>query len=97
MMSFIYETMDRAKEVIQEAFNDNEEKFKDIFAIIDGQKIGLTTSPPFASIKLLSKTNFFYTNPNIDNNDEVVDDLYQCIDYLVKMTNRKSSQIVAIV
>ena len=36
MMSFIYETMDRAKEVIQEAFNDNEEKFKDIFAIIDG-------------------------------------------------------------
>ncbi|RDX85676.1 hypothetical protein CR513_33104, partial [Mucuna pruriens] len=34
-MSYIYEAMDRAKKAIQKAFNGKEEKYKDIFAIID--------------------------------------------------------------
>ncbi|KAG5147974.1 hypothetical protein JHK82_014855 [Glycine max] len=34
-MGFIYESMDRAKEEIQRAFNNNEGKYKDILAIID--------------------------------------------------------------
>ena len=34
-MGFIYEAMDRAKESIQRAFNNNEGKYKDILAIID--------------------------------------------------------------
>ena len=34
-MGFIYEAMDRAKEAIQRAFNNNEGKYKDILAIID--------------------------------------------------------------
>ena len=34
-MNFTYEVMDRSKEAIQRAFNDNKEKYKDIFVIID--------------------------------------------------------------
>ncbi|RDY10426.1 hypothetical protein CR513_05060, partial [Mucuna pruriens] len=34
-MGYIYEAMDGAKEAIRKAFNDNEDKYKDIFAIID--------------------------------------------------------------
>ena len=34
-MGYIYEAMDRAKEAIKKAFNENEEKYKEIFAIID--------------------------------------------------------------
>ncbi|KAA0032567.1 uncharacterized protein E6C27_scaffold43053G00270 [Cucumis melo var. makuwa] len=34
-MGYIYEAMDRAKETIAKSFNNNEEKYKDIFTIID--------------------------------------------------------------
>ncbi|RDX65806.1 hypothetical protein CR513_55501, partial [Mucuna pruriens] len=34
-MGYIYEVMDRVKEAIQKVFNGNEDKYKDIFAIID--------------------------------------------------------------
>ena len=34
-MGYIYETMDRAKEVIIKAFNENEERYSNIFKIID--------------------------------------------------------------
>nr|KYP55057.1 hypothetical protein KK1_001262 [Cajanus cajan] len=34
-MGYIYEAMERAKEAIQISFNHNEEKYKDIFAIVD--------------------------------------------------------------
>ena len=34
-MGYIYEAMDRAKEAIAKSFNNNEEKYKDIFTIID--------------------------------------------------------------
>ena len=34
-MGYIYEAMDRAKEAIQRSFNENVDKYKDIFDIID--------------------------------------------------------------
>lgn len=34
-MGYIYETMNRAKEAIQNSFKENVDKYKEIFAIID--------------------------------------------------------------
>ena len=34
-MGYIYEAMDKAKEIINKSFNNHESKYKDVFAIID--------------------------------------------------------------
>ena len=73
-MGFIYEAMDRAKEAIQRAFNNNERKYKDIFAIID-KRWDCQLHHPLHATGYYLNPKFFYTNPNIDNDNEVVDDL----------------------
>lgn len=78
-MGFIYEAMDRAKEAIQRAFNNNERKYKDIFAIID-KRWDCQLHHPLHATGYYLNPKFFYTNPNIDNDNEVVDVLYKCTD-----------------
>ncbi|RZB75263.1 hypothetical protein D0Y65_033937 [Glycine soja] len=80
-MGFIYEAMDRAKEAIQRAFNNNEGKYKDILAIID-KRWDCQLHHPLHAVGYYLNPKFFYTNPNIDNDNEVVDGLYKCIDKL---------------
>ncbi|KAH1242508.1 hypothetical protein GmHk_07G019820 [Glycine max] len=80
-MGFIYEAMDRAKEAIQRAFNNNEGKYKDILAIID-KRWDCQLHHPLHAAGYYLNPKFFYTNPNIDNDNEVVDGLYKCIDKL---------------
>ena len=80
-MGFIYEAMDRAKEAIQRAFNNNERKYKDIFAIID-KRWDCQLHHPLHAAGYYLNPKFFYTNPNIDNDNEVMDGLYKCIDRL---------------
>ncbi|KAH1198220.1 hypothetical protein GmHk_18G051832 [Glycine max] len=71
----------RAKEAIQRAFNNNEGKYKDILAIID-KRWDCQLHHPLHATGYYLNPKFFYTNPNIDNDNEVVDDLYKCIDRL---------------
>jgi len=73
-MGFIYESMDRAKEEIQRAFNNNEGKYKDILAIID-KRWDCQLHRPLHAAGYYLNSKFLYTNPNIDNDNEVVDDL----------------------
>ncbi|KAL5162369.1 hypothetical protein HKD37_07G019499 [Glycine soja] len=80
-MGFIYEAMDRAKEAIQRAFNNNEGKYKDILAIID-KRWDCQLHHPLHAAGYYLNPKFFYTNPNIDSDNEVVDGLYKCIDKL---------------
>ncbi|KAL5145418.1 hypothetical protein HKD37_06G015463 [Glycine soja] len=85
-MGFIYEAMDRAKEAIQRAFNNNEGKYKDILAIID-KRWDCQLHHPLHATGYYLNPKFFYTNPNIDNDNEVVDGLYKCIDRLSEDDN----------
>ncbi|KAG4927439.1 hypothetical protein GLYMA_19G103700v4 [Glycine max] len=80
-MGFIYEAMDRVKEAIQRAFNNNEGKYKDILAIID-KRWDCQLHHPLHAAGYYLNPKFFYTNPNIDSDNEVVDGLYKCIDKL---------------
>ncbi|XP_006584208.1 uncharacterized protein [Glycine max] len=80
-IGFIYEAKDRAKEAIQRAFNNNEGKYKDILAIID-KRWDCQLHHPLHSTGYYLNPKFFYTDPNIDSDNEVVDGLYKCIDKL---------------
>ncbi|KAL5154147.1 hypothetical protein HKD37_19G053563 [Glycine soja] len=71
---------------IQRAFNNNEEKYKDILAIID-KRWDCQLHHPLHAVGCYLNPKFFYTNPNIENDNKVVDGLYKCIDRLSEDDN----------
>ncbi|XP_075511905.1 uncharacterized protein LOC142547472 [Primulina tabacum] len=77
-MGYIYEAMDRAKEAIVASFDNKEDKYKDIFAIIDHRWTIQLHRPLHAAGHFLNP-EFFYSNSNIENDNEVVTGLYKCI------------------
>ena len=81
-MGYIYEAMDRAKETIQNAFNGNEDKYKEIFAIIDRRWECQLHHPLHAAAGHYLNPEYFYANPRIDFDPEVVGGLYKCIERL---------------
>ncbi|KAH1232601.1 hypothetical protein GmHk_09G025212 [Glycine max] len=77
-MGYIYEAMDKEKETIIKSFNDNESKYKDVFAIID-KKMEL---PLHASTHFLNP-EFFYDNIDLEFDFEVTNGLFDYIKKLV--------------
>ncbi|XP_075500617.1 uncharacterized protein LOC142539215 [Primulina tabacum] len=77
-MGYIYEAMDRAKEAIAGSFDHKEDKYKDIFAIIDHRWTIQLHRPLHAAGHFLNP-EFFYSDSNIENDNEVVTGLYKCI------------------
>ncbi|KAL5149633.1 hypothetical protein HKD37_13G036419 [Glycine soja] len=65
---------------------NNGGKYKDILAIID-KRWDCQLHHPLHAAGYYLNPKFFYTNPNIDNDNEVVDDLYKCIDRLSEDDN----------
>ncbi|XP_059659239.1 uncharacterized protein LOC132306060 [Cornus florida] len=84
-MGYIYEAMERAKEAIAKAFGGNEEKYKDIFKIID-RRWNIQLHRPLHAAGHLLNPEYFYSNPNIEQDEEVMGGLYQCIERLVPTT-----------
>ncbi|KAL2337368.1 hypothetical protein Fmac_011814 [Flemingia macrophylla] len=81
-MGYIYEAMERAKETIQKSFNHDEEKYKEIFAIID-RRWDYQLRHPLHAAGYYLNPEFYYKNPTkVDADDEVVDGLYKCIERL---------------
>ncbi|XP_050940902.1 uncharacterized protein LOC127149443 [Cucumis melo] len=81
-MGYIYEAMDRAEEAIAKSFNNNEEKYKDIFAIID-RRWELQLHRPLHVAGYYLNPSFYYSNPSIQEDDEIVNGLYSCITKMV--------------
>ncbi|KAA0040972.1 uncharacterized protein E6C27_scaffold125G001750 [Cucumis melo var. makuwa] len=81
-MGYIYEAMDRAKEAIAKSFNNNEEKYKDIFTIID-RRWELQLHRPLHAAGYCLNPSFYYSNPSIQEDDEIVNGLYSCITKMV--------------
>ncbi|KAG5121908.1 hypothetical protein GLYMA_14G145100v4 [Glycine max] len=63
------------------AFNNNERKYMDILVIIN-KRWDCQLHHPLHAADYYLNPKFFYTNPNIDSDNEVVDGLYKCIDKL---------------
>ncbi|KAA0062060.1 hypothetical protein E6C27_scaffold89G004020 [Cucumis melo var. makuwa] len=81
-MGYIYEAMDRAKEAIAKSFNNNEEKYKDIFTIIY-RRWELQLHRPLHAAGYYLNPSFYYSNPSIQEDDEIVNGLYSCITKMV--------------
>ncbi|XP_020222646.1 uncharacterized protein LOC109805096 isoform X2 [Cajanus cajan] len=81
-MGYIYEAMERAKEAIQNSFNHNEEKYKDIFAIVDRRWDCQLHHPLHAAGYYLNPEFYYKNSTRMDADDEVVDGLFKCIDRL---------------
>ena len=76
-MGYIYEAMDRAKEAIIKVFNENEERYSNIFKIIDERWECQLHWPLLAAGHFLN-LEYFYFNLKIEKNEE----LYACIENL---------------
>ncbi|XP_050258962.1 uncharacterized protein LOC126703956 [Quercus robur] len=83
-MSYIYEAMDRAKEAIIKAFNENKERYSNIFKIID-ERWECQLHPLHAAGHFLNP-KYFYFDPDIATNHEITIGLYACIQRLVPST-----------
>jgi hypothetical protein len=80
-MGYIYEAMDRAKESIAKAFNENERRYSEIFEIIDKRWECQLHRPLHAAGHFLNPRHF-YSDQNIAKDKEVTDGLYACIERL---------------
>ncbi|RZB42889.1 PHD finger protein ING1 isoform B [Glycine soja] len=81
-MGYIYETMDKAKETIIKSFNNNESKYKDVFAIIDKRWNCQLHRPLHAAVHFLN-LEFFYDNTDLEFDFEVTNGLFKCIKKLI--------------
>ncbi|KAH1228074.1 hypothetical protein GmHk_10G028150 [Glycine max] len=81
-MGYIYEAMDKAKETIIKSFNNNESKYKDVFAIIDKRWNFQLHRPLHAAAHFLNP-KFFYDNTDLDFDFEVTNGLFECIKKLI--------------
>ena len=81
-MGYIYEAMDRAKECIEKSFNFKEEKYKEIFDIIDKRWEVQLHRPLHAAGHILNP-EFFYDNPQIELNKEVMGGFIDSVERLV--------------
>lgn len=86
-MGYIYEAMDRAKEAITKSFDGREEKYKEVFKIID-QRWEVQLHRPLHAAGHYLNPEFFYTNQvAIQADKEVNRGLIQCIQRLIPDTN----------
>ncbi|XP_006598590.1 uncharacterized protein [Glycine max] len=81
-MGYIYEAMDKAKETIIKSFNNNESKYKDVFAIIDKRWNCQLHRPLHAAVHFLNP-EFFYDNTDLEFDFEVTNGLFECIKKLI--------------
>ena len=77
-MGYIYEAMNRAKDIIVRSFNGNEEQYKEIFNIID-KRWEIQLHWPLHATGYFLNLEFFYHKPEIEHDAEIMSDLYKCI------------------
>ncbi|XP_042444056.1 uncharacterized protein LOC122029182 [Zingiber officinale] len=82
-MGYIYESMDRAKEAITVSFNNNEEKYRSIFELID-KRWNIQLHRPLHAAGYFLSPECFYSNFDIENDTEVMEGLYKRIARLVR-------------
>ncbi|KAE8726885.1 3-hydroxyisobutyryl-CoA hydrolase 1-like [Hibiscus syriacus] len=81
-MGYVYEAMDRAKEAIANSFNNVEDKYKDVFAIID-KRWECQLHQPLHAAGCYLNPQLFYSNPQIQEDKEVMIGFLKCIERLV--------------
>ncbi|KAL6576773.1 hypothetical protein OROMI_011049 [Orobanche minor] len=81
-MGYIYEAMERAKEAIEASFNRNINKYKQIFEKIDA-RWDVQLHQPLHAAAYYQNPEFYYSNPRIEDDREVIRGLYKCIEKMI--------------
>ncbi|KAE8687321.1 3-hydroxyisobutyryl-CoA hydrolase 1-like [Hibiscus syriacus] len=81
-MGYVYEAMDRAKEAIANSFNNVEDKYKYVFAIIN-KRWECQLHQPLHAVGCYLNPQLFYSNPQIQEDKEVMIGLLKCIERLM--------------
>ncbi|KAH1213233.1 hypothetical protein GmHk_14G041232 [Glycine max] len=81
-MGYIYEAMDKTKETIIKSFNNNESKYKDVFAIID-KRWNCQLHRPLHAVAHFLNPKFFYENTDLEFDFKVTNGLFDCIKKLI--------------
>ncbi|KAL6502448.1 hypothetical protein OROHE_024453 [Orobanche hederae] len=81
-MGYIYEAMDRCKEAIMASFNHNEEKYRDIFKIID-KRWDCQLHQPLHAAGYYLNPEFFYSGSDVTQVEEVMKGFYAALQRLV--------------
>ena len=85
VMGYTYEAMDRAKKAIIKAFNENEERYSNIFKIID-ERWECQLHQPLHAMGHFINPEYFYFNFKIEKNEKITTRLYVCIKILFPRT-----------
>ncbi|GAV80559.1 LOW QUALITY PROTEIN: DUF659 domain-containing protein/Dimer_Tnp_hAT domain-containing protein, partial [Cephalotus follicularis] len=85
-IGYVYEAMNRVKEAIMKDFSRNEEKYREIFAIID-RMWEVQLHLPLHAAGYFLNPKFYNTNKNVDSDFEVQDGLLKCIQRFVPSTD----------
>ena len=93
VIEYIYEAMDRAKEAIENSFNEREEKYKEIYEIID-QRWECQLHQPLHAFDYFLNLEYFYDNRSkIKQEEEVMTGLYKCMQRSIPKINQQDSII----
>ena len=93
VIEYIYEAMDRAKEAIEKSFYEREEKYKEIYEIID-QRWECQLHQPLHAFDYFLNLEYFYDNRSkIKQEEEVMTGLYKCMQRSIPKINQQDSII----
>ncbi|XP_028051475.1 uncharacterized protein LOC114256094 [Camellia sinensis] len=81
-MGYIYEAMDRAKECIASSFDHKEEKYNEIFEIIDKRWDVQLHRPLHAAVHFLNPEFFYPKALEVQRDHEVMNGFYECMQRL---------------
>jgi len=82
VMGYIYEAMEKSKEIIMKSFNNDESKYNDVFTIIDN-RLTCQLHRPLHVAGHFFNLEFFFSNPDMEYDLEVTNGLYDYIRRLV--------------
>ena len=74
-MSYLYEAMDTAREIIMKSFNGDDKRYKEVFKIIDDRRECQLHHPLHAAGHYLNP-KFFHGNSKFEFDEEVTNGLY---------------------
>ena len=94
LMGYIYVAMKKAKEIIVESFNGNEEKYREIMEIID-RRWEVQLHRPFHSAGYFLNPRFYYDTKGlgVDLDSKIFEDVCSCMSILVKNRDEQDAII----
>ena len=91
-MGYIYEAMTRAKETIVKSFLGNEEKYKEIFEIID-RRWEIQLHQPLHAAGYFLNLEVFYDEPELEHDEAIMRQLYKCIERMIKDVDTRKKAV----